>query len=244
MNPKPATDATRAVLARAAGLLENDDRQDFEDAARGLIAPLPDGGSILDDAGGKVWDVEQYQWVNEGDCPDSVHPSLRRQTQLLTLHGLFEVCEGIYQVRSADLANMTIIEGDTGIVLVDPLTAPPTARARSSSTSNTAASVRCTPSSTPTATSTTTAASAASPTTTPWRRGARASSLRWASPRRRCPRTCSRATPWVAGPATCTARCCRRAPRARCRRRSVWASRSPRPASWCRPTRSPTTSRR
>ena len=129
MQPKPATDATRAVLARAAELLERDDRQDFADASRGLVAPLPDGGSILDDQGGQVWDVGQYQWVNEGDCPDSVHPSLRRQTQLLTLHGLFEVCEGIYQVRSADLANMTIIEGDSGVVLVDPLTAPPTARA-------------------------------------------------------------------------------------------------------------------
>ncbi len=129
MQPKPATDATRAVLARAAELLERDDRRDFADASRGLVAPLPDGGSILDDQGGQVWDVGQYQWVNEGACPDSVHPSLRRQTQLLTLHGLFEVCEGIYQVRSADLANMTIIEGDTGVVLVDPLTAPPTARA-------------------------------------------------------------------------------------------------------------------
>ncbi len=129
MQPKPATDATRAVLARAAELLERDDRRDFEDAARGLIAPLPDGGAIVDDQGGTVWDVGQYQWVNEGDCPDSVHPSLRRQTQLLTMHGLFEVCEGIYQVRSADLANMTIIEGDTGVVLVDPLTSPPTARA-------------------------------------------------------------------------------------------------------------------
>ena len=129
MQPKPATDATRAVLARAAELLERDDRRDFADASRGLVAPLPDGGSILDDQGGQVWDVGQYQWVNEGACPDSVHPSLRRQTQLLTLHGLFEVCEGIYQVRSADLANKTIIEGDTGVVLVDPLTAPPTARA-------------------------------------------------------------------------------------------------------------------
>lgn len=129
MTPKPATEATRAVLARAAELLERDDRVDFDDAERGFVAPLPDGGSILDAAGGQVWDVAQYQWVNEGDCPDTVHPSLRRQTQLLTLHGLFEVCEGIYQVRSADLANMTIIECDTGIVLVDPLTAPPTARA-------------------------------------------------------------------------------------------------------------------
>ncbi len=129
MTPKPATDATRDVLAHAAQLLDGDDRADFHDAERGFVAPLPDGGSILDADGGQVWDVAPYQWVNEEECPDTVHPSLRRQTQLLTLHGLFEVCEGIYQVRSADLANMTIIEGDTGVVLVDPLTAPPTARA-------------------------------------------------------------------------------------------------------------------
>ena len=66
----------------------------------------------------------QYDWVNEGDCPDTVHPSLHRQTQLLTIGGLFEVCERVYQVRSADLANMDVIEGDTGVILVDPLTSP------------------------------------------------------------------------------------------------------------------------
>jgi len=129
MSQQPATDATRRVLDAAASGLPLEDSADFDDARRGLIAPLPDGGVIRNAAGGAVWDVGQYDWVNQGECPDTVHPSLRRQTQLLTIHGLFEVCERVYQVRSADLANMTIIEGDTGVVLVDPLTAPETARA-------------------------------------------------------------------------------------------------------------------
>lgn len=129
MSPKDATESTRAVLAGARDGLPFDDTTDFDDARRGLIAELPDGGAIRDADGNTVWDVGQYDWVNHGDCPDTVHPSLHRQTQLLTVHGLFEVCERVYQVRSADLANMTIIEGDTGVILVDPLTAPATARA-------------------------------------------------------------------------------------------------------------------
>jgi alkyl sulfatase BDS1-like metallo-beta-lactamase superfamily hydrolase len=129
MTHKDASAATRDLLRQAREQLPFDDVTDFEDARRGLVAPLPDGGRITNDAGGAVWDVAQYDWVNHGDCPDSVHPSLHRQTQLLTFHGLFEVCERVYQVRSADLANMTIIEGDTGVVLVDPLTSPETARA-------------------------------------------------------------------------------------------------------------------
>lgn len=129
MSQKDASAATRAVLDGARDRLPFDDTTDFDDARRGLIAPLPDGGVIRNEGGGAVWDVGQYEWVNEGECPDTVHPSLHRQTQLLTVHGLFEVCERVYQVRSADLANMTIIEGDTGVVLVDPLTAPETARA-------------------------------------------------------------------------------------------------------------------
>ena len=129
MSQQHATDATRRVLDAAASSLPVEDTTDFDDARRGLIAPLPDGGVITNAAGGAVWDVGQYDWVNQGECPDTVHPSLRRQTQLLTIHGLFEVCDRVFQVRSADLANMTIIEGDTGVVLVDPLTAPETARA-------------------------------------------------------------------------------------------------------------------
>ncbi len=129
MGPDGATEATRRVLETAAGALPFEDTTDFEDAQRGLIAPLPDGGRISNVAGAVVWDVSGHDWVNHGECPDTVHPSLLRQTQLLTFHGLFQVCERVYQVRSADLANMTIIEGDTGVILVDPLTAPETAAA-------------------------------------------------------------------------------------------------------------------
>ncbi len=129
MDANEASDATRRVLGEAAAGLPFDDTTDFDDARRGLIAALPDGGRITDPAGTVVWDVGGFDWVNHGDCPETVHPSLRRQTQLLTFHGLFEVCERVYQVRSADLANMTIIEGDSGIILVDPLTAPETAAA-------------------------------------------------------------------------------------------------------------------
>jgi len=129
MTSDAATPHTREVLRAARSTFDWSDRQDFADSERGLLAPLPDGGVIRNEAGGAVWDVGAYQWVNEGDCPDTVHPSLHRQTQLLTIGGLFQVCERVYQVRSADLANMDVIEGDTGVILVDPLTSPETARA-------------------------------------------------------------------------------------------------------------------
>jgi alkyl sulfatase BDS1-like metallo-beta-lactamase superfamily hydrolase len=129
MTADAASSHTREVLRAAHAALDFSNRDDFVDSERGLLAPLPDGGVIRNAAGTAVWDVGAYQWVNEGDCPDTVHPSLHRQTQLLTIGGLFEVCERVYQVRSADLANMDVIEGDTGVILVDPLTSPETARA-------------------------------------------------------------------------------------------------------------------
>lgn len=134
MGPTEPSDITRRRLAEAAAALPADDRQDFRDATRGLIAPLPDDGRIPSPGGGDAWDVSSWSWVAQDQVghralTDSVHPALVRQTRLLMIHGLFEVCEGVYQVRSADLANMTIIEGDTGVILVDPLTAPVTARA-------------------------------------------------------------------------------------------------------------------
>jgi glyoxylase-like metal-dependent hydrolase (beta-lactamase superfamily II) len=56
-----------------------------------------------------------------GECPDTVNPSLWRQSQLTAIHGLFEVTDGIYQVRGMDLSNMTLVEGDTGVIVIDPL---------------------------------------------------------------------------------------------------------------------------
>lgn len=128
MSTDGPTRSTAEVLGAVRSALPFEDRTDFDDVMRGHIADLPDDGRILNETGGATWDLSAYQWVH-GDCPDTVHPSLHRQTQLLAIGGLFEVCDGVYQVRSADLANMTLIEGERGVIVVDPLTAPVTAAA-------------------------------------------------------------------------------------------------------------------
>lgn len=105
-----------------------DNRDDFENARRGLIAREPE--LVIDDGNGReVWNMTDYAFVDpDGEqAPDSVNPSLWRQAALNNIHGLFEVTEGLYQVRGYDLANMSIIESDTGWILVDPLTARETA---------------------------------------------------------------------------------------------------------------------
>jgi alkyl sulfatase BDS1-like metallo-beta-lactamase superfamily hydrolase len=103
---------------------------DFEDAKKGLIAQ--DKSLITTDNDGNIiWDMPSYDFVDfkgqDGAAPSSVNPSLWRQASLNNIHGLFKVSEGIYQLRGYDLANMTIIEGDSGWILVDPLTAKETA---------------------------------------------------------------------------------------------------------------------
>lgn len=106
------------------------DRQDFEDARRGFIAPLPDNGVILDKAGKPVWDLSSFSFIKEdAAAPETVNPSLWRQSQLLMAAGLFQVTDRVYQVRGADASNINFIEGDTGIIVVDPLISAETARA-------------------------------------------------------------------------------------------------------------------
>ncbi|MFF3490225.1 alkyl/aryl-sulfatase [Streptomyces sp. NPDC002795] len=95
------------------------DTQDFEDAKRGLIARRAPNAVTAED-GRVVWDNDTYAFL-DGDAPDTVNPSLWRQSQLSAEHGLFEVVEGIYQVRGLDLSNVTFIEGDTGVIVIDPL---------------------------------------------------------------------------------------------------------------------------
>jgi alkyl sulfatase BDS1-like metallo-beta-lactamase superfamily hydrolase len=103
------------------------DRTDFENAERGLVDALDP--CVVKAADGRVvWDLEAYSYLN-GDCPATVHPSLWRQAQLCAKHGLFEVTDGIYQVRGLDLSNMTIVEGDTGVIVIDPLISAETAAA-------------------------------------------------------------------------------------------------------------------
>ncbi len=116
--PRPASATVvaqqRAVLDR----LPFSDTRDFDDANRGLVAPIEEPVVAAD--GTVLWDNATYDFL-EGDCPDSVNPSLWRQSRLAAVDGLFEVVPGIYQVRGMDLSNTSIVEGDEGIVVFDTL---------------------------------------------------------------------------------------------------------------------------
>ncbi len=138
-SPKSATEATRRVQAQVREVLDFSDRQGYEDALRGFIAPLPDNGRIADKDGRVVWNLAPYAFLEAGesetppslvptDAPDTVNPSLWRQSQLVMRDGLYQVTDRIYQIRNADLANMTVIEGKTGIIVIDPLMSAETAR--------------------------------------------------------------------------------------------------------------------
>ncbi|MFE6858241.1 alkyl/aryl-sulfatase [Nocardia sp. NPDC057668] len=107
--------------------VDYEDRADFEDAERGFIAALSPA-IIKTEAGKVIWDGDAYDFL-DGECPPSANPSLWRQGQLANKQGLFEVAEGIYQVRNLDLSNMTIVEGDTGVIVIDPLISAETAAA-------------------------------------------------------------------------------------------------------------------
>lgn len=105
------------------------DQTDFENARRGFIADSPNR-VITNPDGTPSFDLDAYGFVRDEPAPDTVNPSLWRQSQLLAITGLFEVAEGIYQVRNFDLAVMTFIRGATGWIVVDPLvTAAPAAEA-------------------------------------------------------------------------------------------------------------------
>ncbi|NUP36529.1 MAG: MBL fold metallo-hydrolase [Streptomyces sp.] len=116
-------EANRQVLAR----FPFGDTQDVEDAARGFLGSATDPRITAGD-GRTVWDLGAYGFL-EGDCPDTANPSLWRQGRLAARHGLFEVTEGIYQVRGFDLSNMTVVEGDRGVLVIDPLISAETAAA-------------------------------------------------------------------------------------------------------------------
>ncbi|WP_350348285.1 alkyl sulfatase dimerization domain-containing protein [Agromyces sp. G08B096] len=104
-----------------------DDTRDLEDAARGHLASL-EPPQVRNDAGEVVWDAASYDFL-DGDAPDTVNPSLWRQSRLVARQGLFEVVDGIYQVRGLDLSNVTFVEGDTGVIVIDPLISTETAAA-------------------------------------------------------------------------------------------------------------------
>ncbi|MBX3643791.1 MAG: MBL fold metallo-hydrolase [Rubrivivax sp.] len=125
--PKPATPTTQRANQAAAQAMAMNDRQDFEDATRGKLAELPE--PIVRAADGReVWNTQRYDFI-KGDAPATVHPSLWREQKLNTAQGLFKVADGIYQIRGYDIANMTLVEGASGWIVIDTLLTEDMARA-------------------------------------------------------------------------------------------------------------------
>ncbi|ULE35632.1 alkyl/aryl-sulfatase [Mycobacterium sp. IDR2000157661] len=127
MQPKPPTAAIESAHRDHLSILPFDDTTDFGNADRGFIGAL--NPCVVTAADGRVvWDNDLYAFL-DSQAPTSVHPSLWRQSQLSAKQGLYEVVEGIYQVRGLDLSNISFIEGNTGVIVIDPLISTETAAA-------------------------------------------------------------------------------------------------------------------
>src|SRR6266853_1659434 len=126
--PKEASASVIKQHAATRAALPFSDRREFDDASRGFIGTL-ENAKITSEAGRTVWSLEPYGFLSTEEAPPTVDPSLWRQSRLNMNHGLFEVVPGVYQVRGLDIANMTLIEGDSGVIVVDTLTSIEGARA-------------------------------------------------------------------------------------------------------------------
>lgn len=125
--PKPASESVVGLQQSIRERLPFSDTQDFDDATRGLVARREPNAVTAED-GTVLWDNDTYAFL-DGDAPDTVNPSLWRQSKLAAIDGLFEVVPGLYQVRGLDLANTSFIEGDEGVIVVDTLLSVETGRA-------------------------------------------------------------------------------------------------------------------
>ncbi|WP_405438646.1 alkyl/aryl-sulfatase [Streptomyces anulatus] len=127
MTPKPVSPTVADQNQALLNSLPFSDTQDFEDAKRGFLGKRAPN-AITNADGAVVWDNDTYDFL-QGDAPDTANPSLWRQSTLNAIQGLFEVVPGIYQVRGFDLSNVTFIEGETGVLVLDPLVTQETAAA-------------------------------------------------------------------------------------------------------------------
>lgn len=118
MNAGGASETTRRNLQAAAAALPADDGQDSEDVTRGFVG-RSEQRRITGADGRVVWDLDAYAFL-DGSAPETAHPSLWRQGRLLAEDGLFEVVPGIYQLRGFDLSVMTVVEGEAGVIVIDP----------------------------------------------------------------------------------------------------------------------------
>ena len=127
MQSNAPTPHIETVNTQLTGSLPFEDTADFDDADRGFLGALEP--CVIRAADGRVvWDNDSYAFLS-GQAPASVHPSLWRQSQLAAKQGLYEVVEGVYQVRGLDLSNISFIESDTGVIVIDPLISTETAAA-------------------------------------------------------------------------------------------------------------------
>jgi alkyl sulfatase BDS1-like metallo-beta-lactamase superfamily hydrolase len=124
---KPATELTALRNREAAAALPPHEDEDFAEATRGLVAAF-EPATVRGEKGNVVWDLESYDFL-EGECPDTAHPSLWRQSRLSRIAGLFELAPGFYQLRGFDLSNMHVVEGEQGIIVIDPLVSAESAAA-------------------------------------------------------------------------------------------------------------------
>src|SRR4051794_2567434 len=126
--PKDASASVVKQHAATRAALPFSDTRDFDDASRGFLGTR-ENAKIISEAGRTVWSLEPYGFLSTEEAPPTVDPSLWRQSRLNMNHGLFEVVPGVYQVRGLDIANMTLIEGERGVIVVDTLTSIEGARA-------------------------------------------------------------------------------------------------------------------
>lgn len=125
---KGATQITAEMNQSVYDQLDFEDRQEWIFASQGLIC-APESLELKDADGNVIWSQDAYAFLEDAEAPDTVNPSLWRHTQLNHIYGLFEVVEGIYQVRGYDMSNITFIKGDTGWIVFDPLMSVECARA-------------------------------------------------------------------------------------------------------------------
>ncbi|MDD5272809.1 MAG: alkyl sulfatase dimerization domain-containing protein [Methylovulum sp.] len=144
ITPNDATQATKDANKALANKLNFNDDSSFINARRGFCKTLNEVTIVSQNNADKaIWDLTPYEYqasspdtdTDPDDAPDTINPSLWRQAKLNTINGLFEVTDGldvahkIYQVRAFDMSNMTIIEGETGLIIVDPLISEECAKA-------------------------------------------------------------------------------------------------------------------
>jgi alkyl sulfatase BDS1-like metallo-beta-lactamase superfamily hydrolase len=125
---RDAEPATRAANAAMAARLPFGETADFEAAKRGLMAPVPEG-LVRTGSGTVLWNLGEYAFIDGELAPATVNPSLWRIARLNLANGLFKVTDRLYQLRGFDISNMTVIEGDSGLIIIDPLTTAEVARA-------------------------------------------------------------------------------------------------------------------